>query len=189
MHRLDDHRRLGFGIGALRELHWVDDQNDFAGAEHGSARDAGDASELRADVLDDDFLIADHFVDVHGGDALAALKQQYRVVAQGLWIVPGIAEQAWQIEERILAVLPHDFPREIQVDQGLVLDLLDLLDHRRRQGPQPTCRPYQHGLRNRQCQRQIEQERRAATARGRDIDAAAQRRNVRAHNIGAHAAA
>src|SRR6266508_4067725 len=113
LHRLDDHRRLGFRIGALRELYRIDDQDDFARAEYRSARDAGDAGELRADVLDDNFLIADHFVDVHGGGALTALQQQYRVVAQGFRIVRGISEQARQVEERVLAILPHDFAREI----------------------------------------------------------------------------
>ena len=103
--------------------------------------------------------------------------------------MPGVAEQAREIEERVLAVLPHDFPREIEVDQRLVLDLLDLLNHRRRQCPQPASRPYQHGLRDSQRQRQVEQERRPTPTRGRDIDAAAQRRNIRAHDVGAHAAA
>ena len=56
----------------LRKLHRIDDQHDLAGAEHRRAGNAGHARELRTDVLHDDFLVADHFVDVDGRRPLAA---------------------------------------------------------------------------------------------------------------------
>ena len=74
-------------VGALRELHRIDDQHDLAGAQHRRARNARHARELRPDVLDHDFLVADHLVDVDRGALLAAAQQQHRVVARRLGIV------------------------------------------------------------------------------------------------------
>ena len=87
-------------VGAPGELHRIDDQHDLAGAEHGRAGDAGHARELRADVLHDDFLVADHLVDVDRRVVLAAAQEQDRVVALGLGVVRGVAEQARQVVER-----------------------------------------------------------------------------------------
>ncbi len=150
---LDDHGRLRARVLPLRELHRVDDQNHFAGAEHRGAGNARYARELRADVLHHDFLVADHFVDMDRGDVLSALEQQNRVVARRLRVVPRIAQEPRKIEERILAVVPGDLAGQVKIDQVLVLDLLHLLDHRRRHCPQPAARANEHGLRDRQRQR------------------------------------
>ena len=97
---------LGVGIelrhvGALRELDGVDDQHDLAVAEHRRAGDSGHPRELRADVLHDDFLVADHLVDVDSRDVLAAAQQQHRIVARRLRNLLRIAEEARQVVERI----------------------------------------------------------------------------------------
>ena len=66
------HRLLGLGVDALGQLHRIDDQHDLARSEHRRAGNAGNAGELRADVLHHDFLVADHLVDVDRGHVLAA---------------------------------------------------------------------------------------------------------------------
>jgi hypothetical protein len=71
LRRLDDHRRFGGGVQSLRQLHRIDDQHDLAGAQHRRARNARDACQLRPDVLDQDFLVPDHLIDVHSCEILA----------------------------------------------------------------------------------------------------------------------
>ena len=111
-----------FGTSArCGELHRVDDQHDLAGAEHRRAGDAGHARELRPDVLHDDFLVADHLVDVDRRVVLAAAQQQDRVVALGLRVVRGVAEQPRQVVERIRAALPLDLALDVDVEQRLRL--------------------------------------------------------------------
>ena len=63
-----------------------------------------------------------------------------------------------------------------------------MLDHRRRERPQPAARPHHDGLRDGERQRKIEQERRAVARPRRDLDAPAQRGDLRAHDVHADAA-
>ena len=67
----------------------------------------GDARELRPDVLDDDFLVADQLVDVQRDALDAAAQQQHRVVGLDLGRARR-AEQAAQRVQRIDAVLEVD---------------------------------------------------------------------------------
>ena len=108
-------------VGAPGELHRVDDQHDLAGAEHRGAGNAGHARELRPDVLHDDFLVADHLVDVDRRVALAAAQQQHRVVALRLRVVRGVAEEPRQVVERVRAPLPLDLALDVDVEQRLRL--------------------------------------------------------------------
>ena len=186
--------RLGVGIERLdvrplRELHRVDDQDDLAVAEHGRARDAGDARELRADVLDHHFLVAGHLVDVDGRPALAGTEQQHRVVAGRLRVVRAVAEEPRQVVERVAVLLPRDLAGDVVLEQRLGLGLLHLLDHRRRQRPQAPARADQHDLRDGERQRQVERERRSLAGTGAHLDAAAQRADLGAHDVHPDAAA
>ena len=61
-------------VRATGELHGIDDQNDFARSQHGSAGNSGDPRQLRPDVLHHDFLRPDHFVDMNGRMRLAAAQ-------------------------------------------------------------------------------------------------------------------
>src|SRR5687768_9852091 len=147
------HARLGVRIehrdaGALRELHRMDDQHDLAVAEHRRAADAGYARELRPDVLHDDFLVADHLVDMDRRRALAGAQQQHRVVALRLRVVRGLAEEPRQVVERIALALPFDFALDVEVEERLLANLLHLLDHRRGQRPDAPAGLHQHGLRD-----------------------------------------
>ena len=60
-------------LRTLGEDDRIEDKDDFTRAQHRGAGNAGDAGDLRTNVLDDDFLVADQFVhlDRHHVDAAA----------------------------------------------------------------------------------------------------------------------
>src|SRR5207248_1840516 len=87
---LDHHWPLDTEVDTLRELHWIDDKNDLARAQHCCAGNAGHAGELRADVFHNHFLMADDLVDVHRHARGAATKEQYGVMAKRLRIMRGM---------------------------------------------------------------------------------------------------
>ena len=68
-------RRAARRVAVQRgQRHRVVDQRDRARGEQRHAGQAGQARELRPEVLDHDFLVAQHFVDVQRDRAAAALR-------------------------------------------------------------------------------------------------------------------
>ena len=101
---------------------------------------------------------------------------------------PALPSSARQIEKRILPALPRNLACQVKVDQILVLDLLHLLDHRRGKRPQSPARLDQHRLRDRQREREVRGERRSLSGNAGDVDASAQRGDVRANDVHSDAA-
>jgi hypothetical protein len=62
-------------LAACGKLHRIQDQHDFAGAQHRRSRQPRQPGELRTDVLDHDFLVAQHFVDVDRDVLVRALQE------------------------------------------------------------------------------------------------------------------
>jgi len=98
---------------------------------HRRAVDADDARELRPDVLDDDFLVAHQFIDLHGDPALAATQQQDPVLPFLFGQRFVFAEQMGQVIEGVEAVEPRGMAALADFGQRVFLDVEHLLDHHR----------------------------------------------------------
>ena len=59
---------------ATGQRHRIEDQHDLAITQHRRAINTDNARELRANVLDDDFLVAHQFVDLDGYPPIAAAQ-------------------------------------------------------------------------------------------------------------------
>ena len=77
---------------------------------------AGQARELRADVLHHDLAVADQLVDVQGDALDAAAQQQHRVRRLDLGRA-AMAEQSRQIVQRVVVALEGDAPCLVEADE------------------------------------------------------------------------
>src|SRR5690606_22094989 len=100
--RLDRGRTLRLRQVAADQRGDVQDHDHAAVAGDGRAVDARDRGDLQADRLDDDFAVADHLVDRHGGTQVAGTDQQQRHL--GLAFGPGRAlpDQQAEVVQRVL---------------------------------------------------------------------------------------
>jgi hypothetical protein len=115
------------------QRHRIQDQHDLAVTEHRRPIDTDHARKLRADVLDDDFLVA------HQARRPVPISSDRRCAAAGPSTVGAVrdgrlllAEQMRQVAERV--VVPHPFGSSgfANSAQRRFLEIEHLLDHHRR---------------------------------------------------------
>ncbi|OIQ82611.1 hypothetical protein GALL_355940 [mine drainage metagenome] len=148
------------------------------------------ARQLRAEVLDHDFLVAEHFVDQQR-DALRRRTHQHQWHAAPGGLGAGAAVAGQRAEpvagQLVVGVAPVALLRRAG---GLGrLDAHDAVDQVRRHRVDAVADAQQHDLRHRGGQRQHQREGAAAPRRRLHFDAAAERARVVAHDVESDAAA
>ena len=144
---------------------------------------------MRADVLDDDFVISFQLVDLYGNAPCPAVQQQHPVLAARFGQCPGVAEQIRQESEWVGFSLPFHLTVPVHLIERGIFDVERLFDHRRGDGVAAVAYPYQQGFGDGEGERDVERKLRTLAAFASDFDAAAQTRNLTFDHIHANATA
>jgi len=185
----------GHPVGHLRavhrgQCHRVVDQRHRAGGQHRHAGQTGQARELRPQVLDHHFLVAQHFVHVHGHALRGRAEDDHRQRAplQLLRLRRGLQQGTGPVERHRLAG-DHDVPLRIGLGQFVAVHAAHHLHQVGRHAHREGAGAHHHHLRDRGGQRQHQAEVSTLAGPGLGLDAAAQREHVVADHVHAHASA
>ena len=166
----------------------VDQQNQAAVGSDGGAGEKFYAAQIIAEILDDDFVLAENFFD---DDADVASRDFHNDHVE-------IAVQRLERRQGKLQIEAHDFgdhaahAREqlsANIFDFLGLQAANFLDHRQRERKHGRAAANEQRLRNDQRERHLYREARAAASFRANFDFAVQRVDIGAHNVEADAAA
>ena len=175
-------------LEVLRQRHRIEDQHDVARAQHRGAGDARHACQLRAHMLDHDFAVAHHVIDLQGQPVIAIPQQQHgRMALRGLRR-RRLAQHGRQVVQRQRLPVRLDAPGRPHLLQLLAFQVQHLLHQHRWQGIRLAVGRQQHYLRHGQGQRQVDGEAHAQARLRQRFHSSAQGQRFGAHDVHAKTA-
>jgi hypothetical protein len=175
-------------LAARGELHRIEDQDDAAVGHHRRSAHAGQARELGTDVLHHHLAVAGEVVDVDGGALAAAAHEEHRVRRLDVRRAT-VAEKLAEVMERVVVALEGHAAFFVVGHKLVGLHAQHLLNGTREDRRAHRSGAHQHGLRDRERERQVDGERGSPAARGGYLDSPANTGNFGLHHVHADTAA